>query len=45
MLNMSKYKEYSSLNLPEFEENVLSSLNIDINPFKLIFEGELDKQE
>ena len=29
----------------KFEENVLSSLNIDINPFKLIFEGELDKQE
>ncbi len=29
----------------KFEENVLSSLNIDKNPFKLIFEGELDKQE
>jgi len=29
----------------KFEEYVLSSLNIDENPFKLIFEGELDKQE
>ena len=29
----------------KFEEYVLSSLNIDKNPFKLIFEGELDKQE
>ena len=27
MLNMSKYKEYSSLNLPEIEENVLSFWN------------------
>ena len=27
-----------------FEENVVSSLNIDANPFELIYEGELDKQ-
>ena len=27
MLNMNKYKEYSSLNLPEIEENVLSFWN------------------
>ena len=29
----------------KFEEYVLSSINIDKNPFRLIFEGELDKQE
>ena len=29
----------------KFEEKVLSSLNIYENPFKLIFEGELDKQK
>ena len=29
----------------KFEEKVLSSLNIDENPFELIFEGELDQQK
>ena len=29
----------------KFEEYVLSSINVDKNPFRLIFEGELDKQE
>ncbi len=29
----------------KFDENVVRSLNIDKNPFELIFEGELDKQE
>ena len=29
----------------KFEEKVVSSLNIDENPFKLIFEGELDKEK
>ena len=29
----------------KFEENVVSSLNIDENPFLLIFEGELDQQK
>ena len=29
----------------KFEENVVSSLNIDENPFRLIFEGELDQQK
>ena len=29
----------------KFEDNVLSSINVDKNPFRLIFEGELDKQE
>ena len=29
----------------KFEENVISSLNIDENPFLLIFEGELDQQK
>ena len=28
----------------EFEENVKTSLNIDFNPFELIYEGELIKQ-
>ena len=28
----------------EFEENVKTSLNLNENPFKLIYEGELDKQ-
>ena len=28
-----------------FEEYVLSAINVDKNPFRLIFEGELDKQE
>ena len=29
----------------KFDANVVSSLNIDKNPFELISEGELDKQE
>ena len=29
----------------KFEENVKTSLNINVNPFKLIYEGELRKQE
>ena len=29
----------------KFEEYVLRSINVDKNPFRLIFEGELDKQE
>ena len=28
----------------KFEENVRAALNIGENPFKLIYEGELDKQ-
>ena len=28
----------------KFEENVKSSLNVNENPFELIYEGELDKQ-
>ena len=28
----------------KFEENVKTSLNINVNPFELIYEGELDKQ-
>ena len=28
----------------EFEENVKTSLKLNVNPFKLIYEGELDKQ-
>ena len=28
----------------KFEENVKRSLNIDVNPFKLIYEGELVQQ-
>ena len=29
----------------KYEENVKSSLNIDENPFELIFEGELERQK
>ena len=29
----------------KFEENVISNLNIDENPFELIFEGELERQK
>ena len=28
----------------EFEENVKTSLNLEVNPFQLIYEGELEKQ-
>ena len=28
----------------KFEKNVKTSLNLNVNPFKLIYEGELDKQ-
>tara|TARA_B100000579_G_scaffold429954_1_gene442549 strand:+ start:600 stop:1046 length:447 start_codon:yes stop_codon:yes gene_type:complete len=28
----------------EFEKNVKTSLNLNVNPFELIYEGELDKQ-
>tara|TARA_B100000003_G_scaffold21601_1_gene17353 strand:- start:214 stop:660 length:447 start_codon:yes stop_codon:yes gene_type:complete len=28
----------------KFEDNVKTALNIEINPFELIYEGELDKQ-
>ncbi len=29
----------------KFEDNVKTTLNVEENPFKLIYEGELDKQE
>ena len=28
----------------KFEDNVKAALNVEENPFKLIYEGELDKQ-
>ena len=28
----------------KFEENVKTSLNVNVNPFELIYEGELFKQ-
>ena len=28
----------------QFEDNVKAALNLGINPFELIYEGELDKQ-
>jgi len=28
----------------KFEDNVKAALNLDDNPFELIYEGELDKQ-
>ena len=38
--------QMSEVNLvpPKFEDNVKAALNVGDNPFKLIYEGELDKQ-
>ena len=47
--NKTLWKNISTKEVDEiqkkFEENVKKSLNINVNPFKLIYEGELDKQE
>ena len=36
----------SEVNLVQekFENNVMTALNVDVNPFEFIYEGELDKQ-
>ena len=28
----------------KFEDNVKTALNLEVNPFEFIYEGELDKQ-
>ena len=51
LVNWKNKKLWKSISMNEvneiqekFEENVKTSLNINVNPFKLIYEGELDKQ-
>ena len=42
---MEKYiNERSKQNSRKFEENVKTTLNTNVNPFELIYEGELIKQ-
>ncbi len=51
LVNWKNKKLWKSISMEEvneiqeqFEENVKTSLNLNVNPFKLIYEGELDKQ-
>ncbi len=51
LVNWKNKKLWKSISMNEvneiqekFEENVKTSLNINVNPFKLIYEGELVKQ-
>ena len=51
LVNWENKKLWKSISMNEvneiqekFEENVKTSLNIDVNPFELIYEGELVKQ-
>ena len=51
LVNWKSKKLWKSISLSEvkevqekFENNVKTSLNVDLNPFQLIYEGELDKQ-
>ena len=51
LVNWGNKKLWKSISMNEvneiqekFEENVKTSLNLNVNPFKLIYEGELDKQ-
>ncbi len=51
LVNWKSKKLWKSISITEvneiqekFEDNVKTSLNINENPFKLIYEGELDKQ-
>ena len=51
LVNWKNKKLWKSISMNEvnkiqekFEENVKTSLNINVNPFELIYEGELDKQ-
>ena len=39
-ISMKKVNEMQE----KFEENVKKTLNVNVNPFKLIYEGELEKQ-
>ena len=51
LVNWKNRKLWKSISIEEvneiqkkFEENVISNLNISENPFKLIYEGELEKE-
>ena len=51
LVNWKNKKLWKSISMQEvdkvqekFEENVMSSVNVSKNPFKLIYEGELEKQ-
>ena len=51
LVNWKNKKLWKSISMKEvnevqekFEENVKSSLNLSENPFKLIYEGELENQ-
>ena len=51
LVNWKNKKLWKSISIEEvdevqekFEENVKTSLNLKVNPFELIYEGELDKQ-
>ena len=51
LVNWKSKKLWKSISMSEvyevqekFEDNVKTALNLDENPFKLIYEGELDKQ-
>ena len=52
LVNWKSKKLWKSIPMSEvnivqgkFEDNVKTALNVDKNPFELIYEGELDKQE
>jgi len=51
LVNWESKKLWKSISVGEvneiqekFEENVKTSLNVEVNPFELIYEGELEKQ-
>ena len=51
LVNWKNKKLWKSISMQEvnevqekFEENVKTSLNLNVNPFELIYEGELDEQ-
>ena len=51
LVNWENKKMWKSISMQEvndvqekFEDNVMTSLNVSKNPFKLIYEGELEKQ-
>jgi len=51
LVNWKSKKLWKSIPISEvnvvqqkFEDNVKSALNVEVNPFELIYEGELDKQ-
>ena len=51
LVNWKNKKLWKSISIEEvnkiqekFEDNVKTSLDVDVNPFKLVYEGDLDKQ-